>query len=274
MLYDADKQGKYAMLTIDMKGKTVPDKNRAQQGHVMGLKGMSLQGGLLNFVQNAVMQQHHVDLVYSQSSNQSLEEAMTGLSVQLDFIRALYPNLVSIWIVSDKCSKFNSFEQIPFIVAGNERAWALSDISSPFTSIPEARSRRENQKLHVGKWLFTEAQDGRDQLDCHFAWITASFKAHNDTEGNKVNVPEDMFLALRSISTDIMNTHVLYGNTTHPTLKKKFTIKNSRFIRCMNILTRLYREAKGSGLNWPTTAEFAHQTSRRRRLSRRLMTDT
>jgi hypothetical protein len=54
----------------------------------MGLKGMSLQGGMLNFVQDGVMQQHFVDLVYSQSSNQSLEESMTGLSAQLDVIRA------------------------------------------------------------------------------------------------------------------------------------------------------------------------------------------
>jgi hypothetical protein len=30
MLHDADKQGICAMLTIDMKGKTVPDKNKAQ----------------------------------------------------------------------------------------------------------------------------------------------------------------------------------------------------------------------------------------------------
>ncbi len=65
MLYDADKQGKYAMLTIDMQSKTVPDKNRAQQWYVMGLKGMSLQGGMVKFVQNGVMEQHYVDLVYS-----------------------------------------------------------------------------------------------------------------------------------------------------------------------------------------------------------------
>ncbi len=192
-----------------------------------------------------------------------------------NLIRVVYPNFETIWIVSDKCSNFNSFEQIPFIVAGNERAWALPKISSFFNSIiPEARSRSNRKKLQVGKWLFTEAQDDRaDQLGCHFAWIKASFKAHNDTEGNKVNVPEDMFLTLQSISTDIMNTHMLYGNTTHPTINKKFPMKQQRSIKHMNIPTLLWRVEQGSGLKWPTTAEYAHRTSRRRRLSKRLMKD-
>jgi hypothetical protein len=170
---------------------------------------------------------------------------MTGLSAQLDLIRVLHPNLQTIWIVSDKCSNFNSFDQIPFIVSGNERAWELPEIASSSKSIPEARKRRNNQKLHVGKWLFTEAQDGRDQLDCHFAWITAAFKAHNDTEGNNVNHPEDMFLALRSTATDIMNTHVLFGNTTHPTVKKKFPMKKVKVHQVHEYTYRTLSAGKG-----------------------------
>jgi hypothetical protein len=34
-----------------------------------------------------------------------------------------------------------------------------------------------------------------------------------------------MFLTLRSTATDIMNTHVLFGNTTHPAVKKKIPMK-------------------------------------------------
>ena len=45
----AHMQGRVALFTIDMKSKTVPDKHRAQQGFGMGAKGMSLQGGMLNF---------------------------------------------------------------------------------------------------------------------------------------------------------------------------------------------------------------------------------
>jgi hypothetical protein len=122
---------------------------------------MSLQGDMLNFVLNGVMQQHYEDLVYSQSSNQCLEESMTELSALLDLIRALYPQLETIWIVSDKCSNYNSFEQIPFIIPGNERGWALPVQYSSVSKISDSQVLRKNPKLHVGKWLFTEAQDGR-----------------------------------------------------------------------------------------------------------------
>ena len=42
-------RGKVAMFTTDMKSKTVPDKHKCEQGYRMGLKGMSLHGGMLNF---------------------------------------------------------------------------------------------------------------------------------------------------------------------------------------------------------------------------------
>ena len=75
--------------------------------------------------------------MFDQSSNQSLEETMTGLSAQLDFIRQLYPDLHTIWIVSDKCSNFNSFEQIPFITAGNTRNWVIPVTVLPSDAAPD-----------------------------------------------------------------------------------------------------------------------------------------
>ena len=124
MLQLAKNRGKAAMFTTDMKSKTVPDKHKCEQGYRMGLKGMSLQGGMLNFCNSdGVMQQHYINVVYAQSSNQSLEEAMSGIAAQLDLIQAIYPDIETLWIVSDKCSNFNSFEQIPFIVSGNKRKW-------------------------------------------------------------------------------------------------------------------------------------------------------
>jgi hypothetical protein len=65
-------EGKVALFTIDMKSKTLPNKHRAPQGFGMGAKGMSLQGGMLNFWQDGKMQQHYVNLIYDQSSNQSV----------------------------------------------------------------------------------------------------------------------------------------------------------------------------------------------------------
>jgi hypothetical protein len=90
-LFDLDKRGKWALFTVDMKGKTVPDKNKCEQGYRMGAKGMSVQGGMFLFCnEHGILQQHFIDLVYEQSSNQSLEEAMSGLAAQLDFIRRQY----------------------------------------------------------------------------------------------------------------------------------------------------------------------------------------
>ena len=78
------------------------------------------------------LQRRFVDLVYDQSSNQSLEEAMTSLSAQLNLIRNTYPDIVTIWMTSDKCTNFNSYNQIPFIVAGNARNWSSNkrDVST------------------------------------------------------------------------------------------------------------------------------------------------
>jgi hypothetical protein len=81
------------------------------------------------------------------------------------------------------------------------------------------------RKLQVAKWIFTEAQLGRDQLDCHFAWITNCFTAYLQGEGNNLMHPRDMFTALTHPSYDIVNTHVLYGSTAHPLLQKKISMK-------------------------------------------------
>jgi hypothetical protein len=77
-----ENAGKNAIITIDMKGKTPTAENREEQSHDMGAVGMSLQGGMLHFFLDGVEQQHFVDLVYNQRSNQTLQEAMTALSAQ------------------------------------------------------------------------------------------------------------------------------------------------------------------------------------------------
>jgi hypothetical protein len=188
----------------------------------MGLKGMSLHGGMLNFCnEEGIIQQHYLDLVYAQSSNQSLEEAMSGIAAMLDFIQELYPDIETIWIVSDKCSNFNSFEQKPFVVESNARQWVL-----PATGNRMAKHNKKRKGMQVEKWMCTEAQLGKDQLDCHFAWITECFKAYLNKEGNNLIISLYMFTALTDPSFDIANTHVMYGSTAHPKLQKKFVMKH------------------------------------------------
>jgi hypothetical protein len=93
-----EMQGRVGLFIIDHKSKTVPDKHRAEQGFGIGGggNGMSVQGGMLNYWQDGKMQQHYVDVIYDQSSTQRLEESMTSLSAQLDFIRRIYPDLETI----------------------------------------------------------------------------------------------------------------------------------------------------------------------------------
>ena len=113
-LADERNVGRMAMFTIDMKSKTSTDKNRKEQGYNMGAKGMSLQGGMLQFYtkETSEIQTHYVDVIYDQTSNQHLEEAMSALSAQLGFIRTKWPFLEEIVLVSDKCSNFNSYGQV------------------------------------------------------------------------------------------------------------------------------------------------------------------
>ena len=150
--------GKYAILTVDMKSKTIKDKHRGPQGHQMGAKGMSYQGGMVElWLQGEgfyAQHTHYIDVVYEQHSNQTLEEAMVGIYAQVSEIRETWPQIDYVFIQSDKCSNFNSFEQIPWIINGNKTGWG-----------------GKPGDIFVVDWSFSEAQSGKDRLDCHFSYV-------------------------------------------------------------------------------------------------------
>ena len=73
---------------------------------------MSLQGGMVDVYRNGEIRTYYVDMIYEQSSNQKLEEAMVGLGAQLESLKAQFPSVEEVWVVSDKCSNFNAFEQV------------------------------------------------------------------------------------------------------------------------------------------------------------------
>ena len=73
---------------------------------------------------------------------------MSGLTAQLDFIRQQYPNVENICIVSDKCSNFNSFEQIPFLIAGNQQHWVFPDrLPEPENTVKDKKERAHKRVL-------------------------------------------------------------------------------------------------------------------------------
>jgi hypothetical protein len=151
-LSDPENQGRVLMLTIDMKSKTPTGKNREPQGHGFGGRGMSLQGGMVDVCLKGETRTFYCDLIYHQTSNQKVEEAMSGLGAQLECLKAQFPTVEEVWIVSDKCSNFNAFCQIPFIVEGNERNWT----SASEVTHPKAKKRKVD---------WSEAEIARNTVD-------------------------------------------------------------------------------------------------------------
>jgi hypothetical protein len=76
----------------------------------------------------------------------------------------------------------------------------------------------------VEKWIFTEAQLGKDDLDCHFSWIRRYFQYFVNIPGQNLTKPEHMFKALTHNTLHLDNTQVLWGNTKHAPLKRKFVL--------------------------------------------------
>jgi hypothetical protein len=151
-LGEGKNRGRLLMLTIDMKSKTETGKNREPQGHGFGGRGMGLQGGMVDVCVRGEIRTYYCDLIYEQSSNQKIEEAMSGLDAQLDALKRRFPTVEEVIIVSDKCSNFNAFCQIPFIIEGNERNWTKEG------SVEGKQCRKVKQDL-------TDREVERDAID-------------------------------------------------------------------------------------------------------------
>ena len=98
-------------------------------------------------------------------------------------------------------------------MAGNERNWGIKE--RPFTA------SRDQRWFRVGKWVFTEAQMGKDDLDCHFSFVRRCFEQYLNVSKMKMTAPAHMYEALTHPTLSIANTNVLLGNTKHDTLAKK-----------------------------------------------------
>ena len=130
---------------------------------------------------------------------------------------------------------------MPFIVEGNTRDWVPVQKSPDNKTQASAKGQYDKvghgdgkilsaqpRNFKVTTWIFTEAQCGKDQLDCHFSFIRRVFDRWIAMSGNKLANPEHMFNALSHPPLAIKNTNVLYGSTKHPALKKKFALPSLR----------------------------------------------
>ena len=126
--------------TVDMKSKTCPSKSCQEQGFNFGLRGFSYGGGMLEFLvynqdDGYYLMTAFIDIVYKQSSDQTLEEAMSALRLQLFQIKKDFPQLTDVIICSDNCGNYHGYEQIPFVVLGNRDGWKVNSSGLGFEAL-------------------------------------------------------------------------------------------------------------------------------------------
>jgi hypothetical protein len=138
-----------------------------------------------------------------------LNKAMVTLRLALNQIAREFPALREGVIVSDKCSSFQTYEQIVFVIQGNSDGWATTEYPIP-TSI------------RIVAWQHTESQAGKDTLDTHYAFISLAHEKYLRFDGDIIN-PTDMFNATSKYAP--INTSVILANTSHALIRKYITTR-------------------------------------------------
>ena len=87
--------------------------------------------------------------------------------------------------------------------------------------------------------LSSQAQRGKDQLDCHFSYIKRAFEKYID-HGGDITSQQEMFQALAE--SKLRNTSVLYADTTHSKIEKFPLPKNLGVQRVHQYKYQLRRE--------------------------------
>jgi hypothetical protein len=132
---------------------------------------------------------------------------MVTLRLALNQIAREFPALREGVIVSDKCSSFQTYEQIVFVIQGNNDGWATTEYPIP-------------TPIRIVAWQHTESQAGKDTLDTHYAFLSLAHEKYLRFNGDIIN-PTDMFNATSKYAP--INTSVILANTSHAPIRK-FTV--------------------------------------------------
>lgn len=188
--------GDIVSLDIDLMSKKLPSKRLTAQGEGMGLRGMSLHGGMYSALRRGTadgkpyIDRQYIHSIYAHGSKQTHDDATRGIQAQLEFIAATATSRRRVRIRSDKCNNFCTFAQIAFIIEGNARGWRpLKDGQSwhPPMAPP---------MVQVISWTFSEAQCGKDQLDVNFSYVSKSYATYV-SGGLNLLTPADMLKAIK-----------------------------------------------------------------------------
>lgn len=140
-----------------------------------GKGGMSVLGAHVNIRIDHNISSHFLDLIVNGDGDQDVATSIALVDALVHHIRKTYPQIKSMFIISDNGSHFSSFDMLYFIHRLNER---LKDM-----------------EFRVARWIFTEPQWGKSRLDTHFAYLKALIKRWLSWL-HDVQTPRDVFIAL------------------------------------------------------------------------------
>jgi hypothetical protein len=129
---------------------------------------------------------------------------MATIRLVLNEVGRQFPSLKECAIVSDKCTSFQSYEQIIFVTNGNVEGWFTAEHPEPLA-------------MRVTQWQHTESQSGRDTLDTHFAFLSMAHAKFLRFNGDIIT-PEQMFEATSTYAPK--NTSVVLADTSHKSIAK------------------------------------------------------
>ena len=104
---------------------------------------------------------YYIDVIFDQFNAQNGIQVKGALQCIIPFIKSKFPAISTLSFISDNASCFASHGNLPFINSLNEN-FAV-DYHPPLVPI------------RVKRWVYTEAQTGKDELDTHFSFVNSQF---------------------------------------------------------------------------------------------------
>jgi hypothetical protein len=167
------------VVVIDHKQKILPSYNREGQSEYFSKKGMSLLGAMFlhRRDESNLLQVTFNDFICRSDATQDSNQVHNILQLLPSLIRKKFPLVKEIIMQSDNASCFSSGSNVSFIHHFNKQ---LKAINLPIFK----------------RWIFTEAQTGKTQLDTHFSYVQKHLKSVVDS-GRDILLPIDIFNAYK-----------------------------------------------------------------------------
>ena len=201
-IMDLKNDPAHALIALDHKQKTLPQKFREGQVEYFGKKGLSLLGCMVLYYDETVqdVQTNFIDMAMS-ISDQDVRQVQCSLPFLLEEMKARFPFINTISLLSDNAPTFSSTEHMSFLYELNQAA--------------------NLKRLPIVKrWTYSEAQTGKSQLDVHFSYLNILFRNYV-LDNNDLVGPMDLFKACMH-NGGVTNSGCIFiqANKPQPTPRK------------------------------------------------------